>query len=84
MLPLTNCENRVFTVIKEYIKEFGYSPSIRDIGEYYGANSPATIHFFIRNLKNLGYIDYVEGKSRTIRVLYDGEVELKKRKKKEK
>lgn len=84
MLPLTRCENKVFTIIKEYIEQNGYSPSVRDIVEIYGVSSPATIHFFLRNLKNLGYINYIDGKSRTIRVQYDGEVEIKKYKYEEK
>ena len=59
----------VYLMIKQFIKDNGYSPTIREICELTGRSSPGTIHFHLKHLKALGYINYKKGKSRTIRVI---------------
>lgn len=63
---MTNSQERLYIIIKEFINQFGYSPSIRELCELYGVNSPATMLFHLRNLRKLGKINFQDGKSRTI------------------
>ena len=53
--------------IKEFIKNNNYSPSMREIANSTG-RSIDTIFNHVYKLKDLGYIDFVEGKARTIRL----------------
>lgn len=69
MEDLTRVQKRVYYIIKDFIDKNGFSPTIREIGELNGNDSPATPLFHIRALKEKGYIDYKEGKGRTIRVI---------------
>lgn len=59
-------QERLYIIIKEFIEQFKYSPSIRELCELYGVNSPATMLYHLRNLRRLGAIDFIDGKSRTI------------------
>lgn len=63
---MTNSQERLYTIIKEFIEQFKYSPSIRELCMLYGVNSPATMLFHLRNLRKLGKINFQDGKSRTI------------------
>ena len=63
---MTNSQEKLYVIIKEFIEQFKYSPSIRDLCELYGVKSPATMLFHLRNLRKLGKIDFEDGKSRTI------------------
>lgn len=72
MTDLTEKQLLTLNVVKDYIQEHGYSPTIREICEKCGVNSPATIHASLKILKRKGYIDYVYNRNRTIRVLDEG------------
>ena len=61
----------ILDCIKEFIEENGYSPSIRDICKMSGRTSPATIHSYLKILKRKGYINYIDGLSRSITVVGD-------------
>ena len=61
-------QERLYVIIKEFIEQFKYSPSIRELCELYGVGSPATMLYHLRNLRELRMIDFQDGKSRTIRV----------------
>jgi repressor LexA len=63
---LTDKQKHLYTIIKEFMEQFKYSPSIRELCELYGVSSPATILHHLRNLRELGIIDFQDGKSRTI------------------
>lgn len=65
---MSDSQIEVYEKIVEYIKEHGYSPTIREICELTGRNSPATILYHLKNLKKLGYINYDATKSRTITI----------------
>lgn len=69
MERLTKDQEEVLEKIKLFILKNGYSPSIRELCFFTNKNSPATIHYHLKHLKEKGYITYVEGKNRTIRVL---------------
>jgi SOS-response transcriptional repressor LexA len=63
---MTNSQEKLYVIIKEFIEQFKYSPSIRELCELYGVSSPATMLYHLRKLRELGMIDFQDGKSRTI------------------
>lgn len=69
MEDLTKVQKRVYYIIKDFIEKNGFSPTIREIGELNGNESPATPLFHVKALKEKGYIDYQENKNRTIKVI---------------
>ena len=68
-MKLTTKQTEVYNLIKKFIKEKGYSPTIRELCKILGLNSSASIHRHLKILKQKGYITYEEGKSRTIKIL---------------
>ena len=52
--------------IKSEIEEKGYPPSVREIGDALGLKSPSTVHFHLKHLEELGYIEKGAGKGRAI------------------
>ena len=69
MRELTIKQKEIYDIIKKYIEDNGYSPTVREIAKIADLNSPATIQQHIKNLKDKGYINYIEKKSRTIRII---------------
>lgn len=61
----------VLNFIKEYIKEHGYAPTVREIGEGVGLKSTSSVHSHLRKLLALGLIetDAGFGCPRAIRVV---------------
>ncbi|XQQ04851.1 MAG: transcriptional repressor LexA (plasmid) [Leptolyngbya sp. IPPAS B-1204] len=53
----------------EYIKQNQHSPSIRQMMRAMGLKSPAPIQSRLEHLRAKGYIDWTEGRARTIRIL---------------
>lgn len=49
-IGLTKKQKEVLTVIKKFYAENKYPPSVRQIGEIIGINSPATIHVHLKGL----------------------------------
>ena len=66
---LTNKQEEIFNIIKDFIDKNGYSPTIREICNLSNRNSTSTISDYLMMLKDKGYITYQNGKSRTIRIL---------------
>lgn len=66
---MTKKQEELYVVIKEFIKNNGYAPTIREINKITYIKSPATTHKHLLELKKKGYITYVKGKSRTIKIL---------------
>ena len=59
-------QQRVYRYILVYIAEHGYAPSVRDICDAVGLKSPSTVHFHLKNLAELGYIEKGAFKGRAI------------------
>lgn len=59
-------QQRVYQFILAYIAEHGYAPSVRDICDAVGLKSPSTVHFHLKNLAELGYIEKGAFKGRAI------------------
>ena len=66
---LTEAQNELYGWIKEYMKNFQHSPSIRQMMEAMGLKSPAPIQSRLKHLQEKGYISWQEGKARTLQVI---------------
>ena len=66
---LTQAQNELFGWIKNYMKEFQHSPSIRQMMKAMGLKSPAPIQSRLKHLQEKGYISWQEGKARTLQII---------------
>ena len=66
---LTEAQNELFEWIKNYIKDFQHSPSIRQMMEGMGLKSPAPIQSRLKHLQEKGYISWQEGRARTLQLV---------------
>ena len=66
---LTEAQNELYGWIKEYMKNFQHSPSIRQMMKAMGLKSPAPIQSRLKHLQEKGYISWQEGKARTLQVI---------------
>ena len=66
MAELTNMQQRIYEYIASCIREQGYPPSVREIGEAVGLKSPSTVHFHLKHLEDAGVIEKGAGKGRAI------------------
>ncbi len=68
---LTDAQNELYIWIKEYIKDFQHSPSIRQMMQAMNLKSPAPIQSRLKHLQEKGYISWQEGKARTLQLVED-------------
>ncbi len=66
---LTQAQNELYGWIKEYMKDFQHSPSIRQMMQAMGLKSPAPIQSRLKHLQEKGYISWQEGKARTMQIV---------------
>ena len=66
---LSDAQNELFEWIKNYMKEFHHSPSIRQMMEAMGLKSPAPIQSRLKHLQQKGFISWQEGKARTLQIV---------------
>ena len=66
---LTSAQNELYGWIKDYMKEFQHSPSIRQMMQAMGLKSPAPIQSRLKHLQEKGYISWQEGKARTMQIV---------------
>jgi len=66
MGELTKKQSEILRFISDYVKEYDYAPSYREIGEHFKISSPATIHQHIQTLKSKGFLDVDAQKARSI------------------
>ena len=66
---LTEAQNELYKWIKEYMKNFQHSPSIRQMMQAMGLKSPAPIQSRLKHLQEKGYISWQEGKARTLQIV---------------
>ncbi|MBD2664922.1 LexA repressor [Richelia sinica FACHB-800] len=69
MERLTEAQQELYEWLVEYIRTYQHSPSIRQMMQAMNLKSPAPIQSRLEHLRNKGYIEWSEGKARTIRVL---------------
>lgn len=77
MEKLTKRQSDILQVIKEFMVQNGYPPTVREIGTVLNLNSPATIHFHLKKIEEKGYIKKDSSKNRTIELLVPNEYEQK-------
>ena len=68
-VKLTDAQNELYGWIKDYMKEFQHSPSIRQMMQAMGLKSPAPIQSRLKHLQEKGYISWQEGKARTLQLI---------------
>ena len=70
MESLTHAQKELYDWLVEYIKSTQYAPSIRQMMKAMNLRSPAPVQSRLERLRNKGYIDWTDGKARTIRILH--------------
>lgn len=63
---LTKLETRMLEFISDYIRDNGDGPTLKEIGDACGVNSPGTVHRYVRSLEDKGRL-HRSGGWRTIR-----------------
>ena len=66
MQELSKMQRKIYDYLVSCIREQGYPPSVREIGEAVGLRSPSTVHFHLKHLMEAGYIEKGAGKGRAI------------------
>ncbi|BAY31060.1 SOS-response transcriptional repressor, LexA [Tolypothrix tenuis PCC 7101] len=69
MERLTEAQQELYEWLAEYIRTHQHSPSIRQMMQAMNLKSPAPIQSRLEHLRTKGYIEWTEGKARTIRIL---------------
>ena len=59
-------QQKIYDYLVACIQAQGYPPSVREIGEAVGLRSPSTVHFHLKHLAEMGYIEIGAGKGRAI------------------
>jgi len=71
MTKLSNRQLEILNFIKNEVKEKGYPPSVREIGEAVGLSSSSTVHGHLARLESKGLIRRDPTKPRAIEILDD-------------
>ncbi len=66
MQKFTAMQQKIYDYIANTVRNQGYPPSVREIGEAVGLKSPSTVHFHIKHLEELGYISKSGRKGRAL------------------
>lgn len=66
MAGLSGMQQKIYEYLVSCIREQGYPPSVREIGEAVGLKSPSTVHFHLKHLEEAGVIAKGAGKGRAI------------------
>ena len=68
---ITARQLQVLDFIEQQLRDRGYPPSVREIGEAIGLTSPSTVHSHLNTLQRLGYLRRDPTKPRAIEVRWD-------------
>ena len=72
---LNKREKAILRFIEKQIKLKGYPPSVREIGKAVDLKSTATVHGYLNQLEEKGYIKKEQQKGRTLKLLKGGALE---------
>jgi len=64
-------QREILEFIESQMRDRGYPPSVREIGEAVGLTSPSTVHSHLNTLTRLGYLRRDPTKPRAIEVRWD-------------
>ena len=76
---LTDRQRAILDFIVATVKDRGFPPAVREIGDAVGLNSPSTVHAHLRTLEERGYLQRDPTKPRAINVRWDEETGLEER-----
>lgn len=65
---LTARQRKVLRVIREWVQEHGYPPSVREIGDAVGLQSTSSVHHQLRTLEKKGYLRRDPNRTRAVDV----------------
>lgn len=68
MEPLTEAQKQLYDWLVEYVRTHQHAPSIRQMMQAMQLKSPAPIQSRLEHLRAKGYIEWTEGKARTLRI----------------
>jgi repressor LexA len=68
---LTGKRREILAFIAEHLRDRGFPPSVREIGEAVGLTSSSTVHAHLATLQRLGFLRRDPTKPRAIEVRYD-------------
>jgi repressor LexA len=68
-VDLTKRQQEIFDFIKRYSAQYGYPPTVRDIGKAVGLASSSTVHAHLANLEKLGLLRRDPSKPRALELL---------------
>ena len=68
---LTDRQRQVLEMIDRSMRERGYPPSVREIGNAVGLTSPSTVHSHLLSLEKMGFLRRDPTKPRAIEVRWD-------------
>ena len=71
--PLTARQQQILDYIFDMVKERGYPPAVREIGQAVGLSSPSTVHSHLSALVKYGYLRRDPSKPRAIEIIDPGE-----------
>lgn len=66
MRPISDKQKQILAFIRDYTQEQGYPPSVREIAAAVGLRSPSSVHAHLKHLRELGYLEKGDRKTRAI------------------
>ena len=66
---LYNRERQLLEFITQFIQRYGYSPTLKEIGDALNMGSPATVHEHVDRLRQKGFLRKLDGTARGIEVV---------------
>lgn len=78
MEKLTKKQEEVLDCIKEFIANYGFPPTVREICKAKNLSSPSTVQMHLNSLAEKGYLKKDKAKSRTIELIVENEYLNKK------
>lgn len=70
-ITLTARQRQILQCIDQSMRDRGYPPSVREIGQVVGLGSPSTVHSHLSTLQRLGFLRRDATKPRAIEVRFD-------------
>lgn len=76
-MNLTHRQSEIYRFLQTHIRERGYPPTVREIGQRFGIKSANGVYCHLLPLRKKGFIDWEPTLSRSIRLLKTpGEAEM--------
>lgn len=69
LMALTRRQKQILDFIQDFVERNGYSPSLEEIGQYFGLSSVATVHKHVTNLVRKGLLRRTWNQNRSIEVV---------------